>query len=271
MNSILCRFAVGRTILLIALFLGAISSSGCGSHSAQPAAMAPVVVLPAAIPSAEPVLLFVGEGSSELDVTAIEGILGNLKIAYKPVNSSDLNAMSEAQLGGYKLIIIPGGNSITIGENLSAQTVSAIQTAVQGYGVHYLGLCAGAFFGGYSDYNGVNLTGGIAFDFYADEFKGIHQEAVLLSLASGQSIDVYWQDGPQLSGWGSVVAKFPDGTPAIVEGQSGKGFVIFTGVHPEAAQSWRGPFAFSTPVTVDVAYASTIVQAALNGTPLPSF
>ncbi len=179
--------------------------------------------------------------------------------------------MSEQQLAGYKLLIIPGGNSITIGQYLTVETASAIRGAVEDYGVHYLGLCAGAFFGGYSSYNGVNLTGGVPFDFYADEFKGIHAEPVEISLPGNSSMDVFWQDGPQLSGWGSVVAKFPDGTPAIVEGQSGKGFVIFTGVHPEAPPSWRAPFVFSTSISVDLEYAGTVIQAALDGTGLSHF
>jgi hypothetical protein len=76
-------------------------------------------------------------------------------IGYRTADSSQLNAMSEPQLGGYKLAIIPGGNSITIGEDLTAVTSSTIRGAVEDYGVHDLGLCAGAL-GGYSIYNGVN-------------------------------------------------------------------------------------------------------------------
>ncbi len=106
---------------------------------------------------------------------------------------------------------------------------------------------------------------------YVDEFKGIHVEPVQITRPNDGWLDVYWQDGPQFSGWGAVVAKFPDGTPAIVEGQSGKGFVIFTGVHLEAPQSWRGSMIFRTPVAVDLAYAGTVFPAALNGTALPHF
>jgi hypothetical protein len=205
------------------------------------------------------------------DGVAVEAVLGTLGVAYATADSGQLNAMSEPQLGGYKLLIVPGGNSITIGGSLSEETASMIRGAVGQYGLHYLGLCAGAFFGGYSTYNGVDLTAGVSFDFYADEYKGIHVEPVEISLPSSGTLDVYWQDGPQLSGWGEVVAKFPDGTPAIVEGQSGNGFVIFTGVHPEAPESWRGSMPFSTPVAVDLSYAGTVIQAALSGTPLPHF
>lgn len=256
-----------RLILWAGFLTGTILLSGCGSsRNAEMAAAA----LPPAIPAAEPVLLFNGTGTSS-DVAAVEAVLHTLGAGYITADSAQLNAMSEAQLGGYKLIIIPGGNSIDIGESLTASAVANLRGAVQQYGVHYLGICAGAFFGGYSVYNGVNLTGGASFDFYADEFKGIHREPVKLSFISSGPLDVYWQDGPQLSGWGQVVAKFPDGTPAITEGQSGNGFVIFTGVHPEAPASWLGAMVFQIPISADQAYAGVVITAALNGAPLPHF
>jgi glutamine amidotransferase-like uncharacterized protein len=217
------------------------------------------------------VLLFNGTGSSANDVKAIEAVLSSLGVGYLTADSTQLNAMSEAQMAGYKLIIIPGGNSIEIGQSLTINTASSIRGAVTLYGTHYLGICAGAFFGGSSIYNGVGLTGGVAFDFYADEYKGIHIEPVEITRPNDVPLDVYWQDGPHLSGWGAVVAKFPDGTPAIVQGQSGKGFVVFTGVHLEAPETWRGSMIFTTPVDVDLAYAATVFQSALKGTPLPHF
>jgi hypothetical protein len=263
--SLLCFAATPRLVLVIASLVGSIASIGCGSGGGRAA-----VVLPPAIRAAEPVLLYNGIGTSS-DVSAVEGVLDTLGAGYATADSSQLNAMSEAQLGGYTLIIVPGGNSITIGENLTGDTASRIRGAVEDYGVHYLGICAGAFFGGSSIYNGLDLTAGVSFDFYADESKGIHLEPVEIFLPGKGPLDVYWQDGPQLSGWGAVVAKFPDGTPAIVEGQSGNGFVIFTGIHPEAPASWRESMIFTTPVSVDLAYAGTVVEAALNGTPLPHF
>jgi Biotin-protein ligase, N terminal len=255
-----------RLILVVASLVALLTFTGCGSRSGQPAAG-----LPPPIPAAEPVLLYNGTGASSTDVAAVEAVLNTSGVGYKTADSSQLNAMSEQQLGGYKLMIVPGGNSITIGESLTGDTASMIRGAVEDYGLHYLGICAGAFFGGYSIYNGVDLTAGVSFDFYADENKGIHVEPVEISFPSSAPLDVYWQDGPQLSGWGAVVATFPDGTPAITEGQSGKGFVVFTGVHLEAPQSWRGSMTFTTPVSVDLAYAGTVIQNTLNGTPLPHF
>ena len=252
-------------ILSAAFLLGTILLSGCASRNPETAA-----ALPPAIEAAEPVLLFDGTGTSS-DVAAVEVLLAGLGVGYTAADSAQLNAMTEPQLGGYKLIIVPGGNSIDIGQSLTANAVANLRGAVQQYGVHYLGICAGAFFGGYSIYNGIDLTGGVSFDFYSDEFTGTHQELVEISFPSSGPLDVYWQDGPQLSGWGQVVAKFPDGSPAIVEGQSGGGFAIFTGVHPEAPGAWIGTMTMKTPISVDQAYAGSVIKAALDGTPLPHF
>jgi glutamine amidotransferase-like uncharacterized protein len=170
----------------------------------------------------------------------------------------------------YRLLIVPGGNSIAIGDGLTSYTTANIHSAVQG-GLNYLGICAGAFLAGHSPYNSLNLTSGVQFDFYADERRGIRKAAVAISGIGKPAFEHYWEDGPQFTGWGAVVGKYPDGTPAIVEGSSGKGWVILTGVHPEAPANWRRGMTFTTPASVDNAYAATLINAALHGTRLPHY
>ena len=65
--------------------------------------------------------------------------------------------------------------------------------------------------------------------------------------------------------------KYSYGTPAIVEGSSGKGWVILCGVHPEAPESWRRGMTFATPASIDNAYAGRLIDAALHGTCLPHY
>ena len=271
-SPVLSGNALRWSVVVALLFVVAIILAGCGSQGGQGMVLGPPpAVLPPATPAAQPVLFFEGTGTSHSDVAAVKAVLKTLGLGYITANSTQLDAMTEQQLGGYKLLIVPGGDSITIGQNLSPATTVMIRNTVAQYGLHYLGICAGAFFGGYSIYNGIDLTSGVSFDFYADEFKGIHLEAVPISLSSGGPLDVYWEDGPQLSGWGDVVARYPDGTSAIVEGSFGNGFVILTGVHLEAPANWLGGTAFTTSVPVNLAYAGTVIQAALAGKSLPHF
>src|SRR5437763_7705471 len=96
-------------------------------------------------------------------------------------------------------------------------------------------------------------------------------KVVAITTISTPVLEHYWEDSPELTGWGAVVGKYPDGTPAIVEGSSGKGWVILTGVHPEAPERWRRGLAFTAPAGLANAYSGTLIEAALNATSLPHF
>jgi glutamine amidotransferase-like uncharacterized protein len=218
----------------------------------------------------DPILLFNGTGTSPNDVTAIEAILHDSHLDYSTVSSWQLNRMEEAQIRQYRLLIVPGGNFERIGTSLTSGTAANVRNAVRN-GLNYLGICAGAFFGGNSPYNGLNLTSGIGFHFYAAEEHGIRKAAVAIASAEGPMLEQYWEDGPQLTGWGAVVAKYPDGTPAVVQGTFGGGWVILSGIHPEAPASWRHGMTFTSPVDADHAYAATLIRAALEGAALPHY
>jgi glutamine amidotransferase-like uncharacterized protein len=217
-----------------------------------------------------PILLFNGTGTSPGDVAALQKILSSEHLNHSTVNSPQLNGMSESQIREHRLLIVPGGNFEHIGNSLTASTTANIHSAIQN-GLNYLGICAGAFFAGNSPFNGLNLTSGSRFGFYAAEAQGIRKAALAITSAGGQTLDQYWEDGPHLTGWGAVVGKYPDGTPAIVEGTFGNGWVILTGVHPEAPASWRSGMDFRTPVDTDNAYAATLIRAALNREALPHY
>jgi hypothetical protein len=232
-------------------------SSGTGSGSTN------TIVVP-------PVLLFNGTGTDD-DVAAVESVLSALKISYATANSSQLNAMTETKLKAYKLFIVPGGNSITIGNNIFKTTTAMVRATVQNDGLHYLGFCAGGFFGSYQTANGLDLTSGVWFNVWPNYGKGTGKESVEISFPKISKLDMYWHDGPETSGWGYIVAKYPDGTAAIAEGAYGKGFAIMSGVHPEAPAGWRTCCTFTTPLATDIAYAKTLVTAALNGTLLPHY
>jgi glutamine amidotransferase-like uncharacterized protein len=224
------------------------------------------------------ILVFNGTGTSG-DVQALEYVItNNMHMDYDTVNSAGLDGMSVAQLAAYKLLIIPGGDSITIGNNLAASTLANIKTAVRVNGLHYLGVCAGAFLASYagtSGYNDINLLDGIWFNMYPETAE---PAAELLSRPQGQgSIDVYWEDGPSMAtqggSWGTIVAKYPNyGQPAaIIQGFAGKGWTLLQGVHPEAPASWRTCCTFTTSLADDLAYSATLISAALNGTVLPHY
>jgi len=216
------------------------------------------------------ILLFNGTGSSPTDVDAIQNILSSNQMGFELVNSDQVNALDTSELRKYKLLIIPGGNFITMGKSLTIQTTTNVQTAVR-QGLNYFGICAGGFLAGDTRNNGFNITNGTQFRFYSAEDKGIRKAIVTVTNADGPTIEHYWEDGPQFSGWGDVVSKYPDGTPATVQGKYGSGFVVLTGVHAEAPESWRKEFHFSTSIENSHRYATKLIKAALEQREMPHF
>jgi len=257
-------------VVLASLVLISWAFTGCGVRDDQTATPGQGTNASNAAASTPPrsggtaqILLFNGTGCSPNDVKAFETILKDRGVNYSKVNSSRLNAMSESQMRGYGLLIVPGGNFIDIGNGLTPGATANIRNAVQN-GLNYLGVCAGAFFAGNSPANGLNLTSGVRFGFYSAEDRGIRKAAVPITVTEAPTLEHYWEDGPQLAGWGAVVGKYPDGTPAIVQGTCGSGCVILSGVHPEAPANWRRGMSFTTQADTDNAYAWTLIHAALN-------
>jgi Uncharacterized conserved protein len=246
---------LNRRSIQFLLFIATIVLAGCA---------------PPGPPEVAPILLVNGTGASPNDVKAVEAILKERQLKYAMVNSRQLNRMSEAQLLAYRLMIIPGGNYITVGNSLTPAATTNIHNAVQG-GLNYLGICCGGILAGDAKCNSLNLTSGVRFGFYAVVNRGIHKTAVPIAGVSTPAIECYWEDGPQFTGWGAVVGKYPDGTPAVVEGTCGKGWVILCGVHPEAPENWRRGMSFTMPASAANAYAATLIDAALNGTSLPHY
>jgi glutamine amidotransferase-like uncharacterized protein len=210
-----------------------------------------------------PVILFNGTGTSPNDVEAIKNILSSDHMDFVLINSAQLNKLDTSQLRKYKLMIIPGGNFIDMGKSLTEETTNNIQKAVH-QGLNYLGICAGGFLAGNTRNNSFNIAKGVQFKFYSAEDKGIRKAVVAITNADGTMIEHYWEDGPQFSGWGEVVSKYPDGTPATVQGSYGSGWVVLTGVHPEAPGNWRIKFHFSTSVEDSHKYATMLIKSAIQ-------
>ena len=219
-----------------------------------------------------PVLLFTGTGSSPNDVAAVETILDRSHLNYSTVNSFHLNWMSESRISQYRLLIVPGGDFVKMGNSLTAGTAANVRDAVRG-GLNYLGICAGGFLAGSfpAPYKSFNLTSGVQFGFYSPERNEAHKATVRIRAREGPALDQYWENGPQLGGWGDVVGMYPDGTPAVVESSFGQGWVILSGIHPEAPETWRRGMVFNTPVSDDTAYAQRLIFAALHRTNLAHY
>src|SRR5215467_10641524 len=184
-------FEKARSRLLNAALLLAVTASwGCSDHGERASAEAT-----APSESIAPILLFNGKGTSRGDVAAFETILNDAHLDYAVLNSSRLKEMSQAQLRQHRLLIIPGGNFIDIGNGLTPGAAANVRNAVH-EGLNYLGVCAGAFLAGDLRYNGLNLTSGVTFGFYSAETRGIRKTALAIATPGAGTLDQYWEDGP---------------------------------------------------------------------------
>jgi glutamine amidotransferase-like uncharacterized protein len=258
--------------MCLSLTLAGCSSSYSENHAIGHQQLAVALEPAARALNAPPILLFDGKGSSRNDVAAIEALLEQNHLRYARVTSTQLEAMNQPQIQAYRLLIVPGGNFVAMGNGLTAGTAAKVRDAVKG-GLNYLGICAGAFLAGSfpASYNSFDLTSDVQFRFYSAQNSGMRKAAVRIATADGPALDQYWEDGPELSGWGETVATYPDGKPAVVEGFAGGGWVVLVGFHPEAPEGWRRGMQFATPASADNAYALTLIDAALNRKRLPHF
>ncbi len=190
------------------------------------------------------VLIYNGVGTSKNSVREIEKLIRQCGFECVTITSTQLDKMAKKELLEHPLIVFAGGNYIEMGNGLSSETTEKLRQAVAG-GTNYLGICAGGLLAGNADCNSFNLTRGVKFGFYQSVNQNIHKDVVPIVDANSHSIEHYWEDGPQFSGWGDVVGKYPDETPAVVIGSFGEGCVVLCGVHPEAPASWCKNMPFS--------------------------
>src|SRR5262245_16971640 len=95
--------------------LALLTLTGCARKESNPAAS---------------ILLFNGTGTSPNDVAEIAKILSERGFEHDTANSMELNGMSDSQLMAYRLLIVPGGNYIAMGNSLTPQTTRRMQNAV---------------------------------------------------------------------------------------------------------------------------------------------
>jgi hypothetical protein len=225
------------------------------------------------------VLLFNGTGVSTSDWQNTERIVQAKGLSYQLANSAQMNAMSLETLKTFGVIIVPGGSGGTITSNLTTSTRLRIRQAVRDYGVGYVGFCAGAWVavGPEADTNAVAsygmavAKGAVLPAYYPRGDTSLIAEMVDVRFASGAIRSLVWWGGPATPEWsGGVVARYENAKPAISETWSGKGYVVISGPHPEAPQSWRGT-AGTDSDGLDYDIAIAMIDAALLKQPLGTF
>ncbi len=269
----------GLFVILAALGLGACDSSGGGGTTPQQS----ISQVPGAPPSAPArswstdALVFAGSGVWGTEVTSLEQVLTSNGATFQEVSSAQLDAMSVDDIAKFGILIFPGGSGGTEAGSLSADTHARLREAVQQRGVSYIGFCAGAFIGqapapaaGQDVSYGLGVVNGPVLDYYYLENQGTDIAMTLLSLPDGSTKDILWYGGPVTPNSG-VIAKYPDGNPAISEIWSGNGLVILSGVHPSATAATEASLGVTSSDGVHLDFLWQLINGALHQQPLPAF
>lgn len=225
------------------------------------------------------ILLFNGIGTSTSDWKSLEQILISMGRTYRLVNSATLNSLSLTGFKAFKMILIPGGNSNIVNDSLSLSTKIRVRQAVRDAGLSYLGLCAGAFAAvgidsrsNFTAYYGFAVAqGDYLKHWYPNGNSALIAVPTKVLFADGSQRSLIWWDGPATPEWqGGVVARYPDGQPAISQTWTGLGFVLLSGPHPEAPPSWQWTSG-NDPDGLDYDIARKLILSALNRQPLRAF
>lgn len=229
-------------------------------------------------------LLFSGAGAWEAEVGSLRKLLSQRGASFEEVNQSDLNSMSLDEISKYGAIVWPGGLGSTQMDGLTGATKIKLRQAVQEKGVGWIGFCAGSFVAvapkpqaGKNPSYGLGIVEGPLLEYYYLENE-LHAAGkpdftmVTHTLADGSKRDLVWYGGPVVPETkAGVIARYPNGEPAISQTWSGNGFVILSAVHPAAPQSARDSYGVVDNDGLDYDLAWAMLEGVLKQKELPSF
>ena len=224
-------------------------------------------------------LVFAGTDTWEVEVMTIREILTDHGAGSRQVTSAELNEMSLDQIAEYRMLIVPGGNAITMTSSLTAETHARLRAAVQERGMSYLGFCAGAWMAiapapepGKDVVYGLGVVDGPIQEKTSMEEQGHHIRMNRAALGDGSYRHLLWYGGPITPDQGgSVVAKYADGKPAITQIRSGNGFVTVSGLHPAVPDFVKVQLSMEDDDGSDYELAWKILESGLYQKPLPAF
>jgi glutamine amidotransferase-like uncharacterized protein len=154
---------------------------------------------------------------------------------FEYVNKSSL--MYE-NLKNFSILIIPGGYTLKLLENLNDRSIQSIYRFMENRG-GYLGICMGAYLAseiGLVKSSAIRICGE-----YDVELSIVEPTHPVMKGYTGR-VKMNYQNGPEMivAGEDTPLAVFPNGRAAIIAGSFGKGKVVLFSPHPERERSnWK--------------------------------
>jgi len=183
------------------------------------------------------------------------------QVSYQEVSAPDLNAWNEGELSRFDLLIIPGGYAPELTSELSAQTRERLRARVRAGAMGYLGFCAGAWLSisppepdSISRYYGIGFIDGPILAETRMARTGQSVALVEAKLWDGSTRALLWWGGPvtpeAMGASDRVIARYPDGSPAISSLAAGSGRVVIAGLHPTATRGVLVSLGMDSPESI---------------------
>lgn len=143
-------------------------------------------------------------------------------------------------------LIMPGGRDLPYVRSLKGEGCAQIRRFVEAGG-HYIGICAGAYFGGsyvsFDEGGPLEVLGARELKFYQGTVSGpVYGPFDYYSIKGASAVEIAWEEklhvyfnggGAFIGGHGKTLAAYPNNLPAIVEIDVGLGRALLSGVHFE--------------------------------------
>lgn len=197
------------------------------------------------------ILIYMDEGCSELGV---KSLLHRVSYYFNAqVETIDAKQILVGGLTSASMLIIPGGRDLPYCAKLNGRGNQFIRDFVANGGI-YVGICAGAYYGcSELNFKGKNYTvngarelaffDGLAIGSLPHLTAGHYYDE---TLASKAIVSLYWNDGSVMqcyyhggcqfvsnSGIHQILARYSDGSAAVICGEFGRGYYLLSGVHFE--------------------------------------
>lgn len=224
------------------------------------------------------VLIYSGAGSWGDEIDSFKEILFAHGKTYQEADDDDLNNFDGDDLKTYSMVLFVGGDSDRITAKLKPETRALLRDAVQKDGLNYLGFCAGAWLvispepklG--EDVYGFHLIDGPWLKQTSFNQQGLEFAVANTLFPDGNHRRLLWFGGPITPDIpGGVIAKYPDGNPAITQMRAGKGFVIISGLHPAANKKILSKISLFDKEVIAPELGWQLLEAAIAGAPIKAF
>ncbi len=222
-------------------------------------------------------LLFRGPSAWEAEIASLAAALNEAKISFHVLDADEINSLSDSQWKSYQLTLVPGGYAPALSASLSQRTKERMRAAVQTQGMSYIGFCAGAWLAISPPFPssrerdfGIGFIDGPVLQESELSAQGAPYLITPASLWNNTQRSLLWYGGPNTpEAPQGVLARYPNGKPAITQLRAGRGILFLSGLHPAITPTVLYALGILQPEAYAPDLTQTLIQAGIQQRMIP--